>query len=294
MIGHSFRKILTGLAGAAALATCASALAFTPPPFPRLAGIEMGSQNYNDTSYQAQLAKQSLIILKYYPGMDPGGESMDSIVKQIKAINPNTLVFIYIQSDYQNPYGSPDAWSAYRSQLNSMKWWLYSGPGRTNPVATVGSSSWYTVNNSPYTPKDSSGDDSIDWITKFYVSSDYEPNPDIDGFFMDNVFVKPNVPGDWYDNGVVLQPSDPKAQAAIQAGYERYFSLVRQLMPGKYQIGNITQWGRSGSIPSGYEGMADGGVMEAMIGASYSIEGYAGWQAMMNQYTEDVQALRSP
>ncbi|HET9106401.1 MAG TPA: putative glycoside hydrolase [Steroidobacteraceae bacterium] len=294
MIRHTFRKTLAAVAAIAALGPCASAFAFTPPPFPRLAGIEMGSQNYNDTTYQKQLAKQSIIILKYYPGMAPGGESMDTIVKQIKAINPNTLVFIYIQSDYQNPYAANDAWTAYRDKLNSMHWWLYAGPGLTNPVPTLGSSSWYTVDNSPYTAKDSNGDDSIDWITKFYVDNDYKAIPDIDGFFMDNVFVKPNVPGDWYDNGVVLQPSDARAQAAIQAGYERYFSLVRQLMPGKYQIGNITEWGRSGSIPGGYEQMADGGVLEGMIGASYSIEGYAGWQAMMNQYTQAMQALKDP
>src|SRR5581483_830133 len=152
-----------------------------------------------------------------------------------------------------------------------------------------------TINNSPYTPKDSSGQDSIDWITHWFVSNYYTPNPHIDGFFMDNVFTEPRVAGDWYRNGVVLQPSDPKAGAALQAGYERWFSLVRQLMPGKYQIGNVATWASSGTtIPSGYHGMVDGGVMEAMIGKSYSIEGWGGWQAMMSQYRSIMAAMNAP
>jgi hypothetical protein len=295
MIRRSIRQAMTAVAAVGALATCASAFAFTPPPFPRLGGVDYGNPfNYNDSTVQAQLAKQSVILLNYYPGMSMSGESMDSVAQAIHGINPNALVFLYVQSDYQNPSGSPDAWSAYRSQLNSMKWWLYPNTSDNSPVATQNSTAWYTVNNSPYTPKDSSGDDSIDWITRFYVSNYYKPNPHIDGFFMDNVFLQPNVPGDWYRNGSVLQPSDPKAQAAIQAGYERYFSLVRTLMPGKYQIGNVAEWGQSAAVPSGYTNMADGGLMEAMIGASWSIEGWGGWQQMMSQYTRVVGALKAP
>lgn len=286
---------MTAIAAVGALATCASAIAFTPPSFPRLGGVDYGNPfNYNDSAVQAQLARQSVILLNYYPGMSMSGESMDSVAQAIHGINPNALVFLYVQSDYQNPGGAPDAWTSYRNQLNSMKWWLYPNTSDNSPVATQNSTSWYTVNNSPYTPKDSSGDDSIDWITKFYVSNYYKPNPHIDGFFMDNVFLQPNVAGDWYRNGVVLQPSDPKAQAAIQAGYERYFSLVRTLMPGKYQLGNVAEWGQSAAVPGGYTNMADGGLMEAMIGASWSIEGWGGWQQMMSQYTRVMGALKAP
>jgi hypothetical protein len=295
MIRRSIRQAMTAVAAVGALATCASALAFTPPSFPRLGGVDYGNPfNYNDSAVQAQLARQSVILLNYYPGMSMSGDSMDSVAQAIHSINPNALVFLYVQSDYQNPNGSPDAWTAYRSQLNGMKWWLYPNTSDISPVATQNSSTWYTVNNSPYTPKDSSGDDSIDWITKFYVNNYYKPNPHIDGFFMDNVFVRPNVAGDWYRNGQVLQPSDSRAQAAIQAGYERYFSLVRTLMPGKYQLGNVAEWGQSSAVPSGYTNMADGGLMEAMIGASWSIEGWGGWQQMMGQYTRVMGSLKSP
>ncbi|MDE2052405.1 MAG: hypothetical protein KGJ72_15465 [Gammaproteobacteria bacterium] len=296
MIRNPLRKGMATLAAVAALATCASALAFTPPPFPRIGGIQIGSPfDYNDPAYQAQLARQSVMILNYYPGLTPGGESMESVVKAIEAINPNAQVFLYTNSDEGYTTGdSSVAFSAVTSKLNAMKWWLYPNTSFTSPVLSFYGNGGYTINNTPYTPKDSNGDDSIDWLTKWYVSTYYGQVPAIGGLFMDNAFVKPQVSGDWYRNGAVLQPSDPKAQAALQAGYARWFQLAHQLMPGKYQIGNLTTWGQSGSIPSTYQGIADGGVLEGQVGASWSIESWAGWQAMMAQYTRVMSAVNAP
>ena len=296
MIRHSLRHLVAASAAVAALATSASALAFTPPPFPRIGGIQISAPfDYNDPTYQAQLARQSMMILQYWPGMKPGGESMDSVVQAIKAINPNALVFLYTNSNeqYTNASGSADA--SLINQMKAMHWWLYTNPTLSSAVPSFYGDGATTINNTPYTPKDSSGDDAIDFITKWFVSNYYTPNPHIDGLFMDNVFTQPRVAGDWYRNGTLLQPSDPKAEAAIQAGYERWFSLAHQLMPGKYQIGNIATWAENGAaVPSGYQGIADGGVLEAMVGASYSVEGWAGWQAMMNQYITAMQTLNAP
>jgi len=294
MFGHFFRQAYVALAAAVALATCASAFAFTPPPFPRLAGVDNGGPfNYNDPTYQSELAKENLLILAYWNGFTAGNESMQSIVQSIKAANPNELIFLYVQSNYQNPNGAPDAWTDYRNQLNAMKWWLYPDTTFSSPVPTP--DGWYVINNTPYTPKDSSGDDSIDYITKWFVSNFFSAVPNIDGFFMDNVFVQPNVAGDWYRDNTLLQPTDPRAMAAIQAGYERYFSLVRTLMPGKYQIGNVTEWSQNnGPVPSGYVNMANGGLLEGSLGASWSIESWAGWQAMMNQYNAVMASMSSP
>lgn len=296
MIRHSLRRIVTASAAVAALATCASALAFTPPPFPRIGGIQIGAPfDYNDTTYQAQLAKQDIMILNYWPGNAPGGESMDSIVQAIKAINPNALVFLYTDSDENFTDASGNADASLINQLNSMQWWLYQDTTFSTPVPSFYGNGGMTINNTPDTPKDSSGDDAIDFIAKWFESNYYNAVPHIDGFFMDNVFTQPQVAGDWYRNGTVLQPSDPQAQAAIQSGYERWFSLQHQMMPGKFQLGNVATWANSGAdIPSGYQGMTDGGVLEQMIGMSYSVESWGGWQAMMTQYTSIMSALASP
>ncbi|MGH8217524.1 MAG: putative glycoside hydrolase, partial [Steroidobacteraceae bacterium] len=74
----------------------------------------------------------------------------------------------------------------------------------------------------------------------------------------------------------------------------RYFKDIRQLMPGKYQIGNIGNWADATSPIPEYQGMADGGVLEAYIGASYSYEGWAGWQAMMSRYHAIMGMVNAP
>ncbi len=298
MLHNSLRKWSAALAVAAALATgpAARAQSFTPPPYPRIGGIQIGTPyDYNDPTYQAELARQSVMILGYYPGLSPGGTSFDSDVKAIKAINPNALVFLYTNSDEQMMNPANDADASLINQLNSMQWWLYTNTTFSTPVPSFFGNGGYTINNTPNTPKDAEGDDSIDYITKWFVDNFYTPNPDIDGFFMDNVFTAPRVAGDWYRDNQDLPDTSASAASALQSGYERWFSLARQLMPGKYQIGNIATWylGTS-SLPSGYQSMVDGGVMEAMIGESYSVETYAGWQAMMTQYYDTMGSLNSP
>lgn len=296
MLHNLFRKGPAALAATAALAVCTAAQAFTPPAFPRIGGVQIaGPYDYSDGTYQSQLAKQSVMVLGYYPGMAPGGQSMDNAIQGIKAINPNALIFLYTDSDdlATNPSGSADA--SLINQVNSMKWWLYSSTRDAITIPSFFNDGGQTINNTPYTPKDAQGDDSIDYITKWFVSNYYRPNPHADGLYMDNVFTQPRVAGDWYRNGDVLQATDPKADAALQAGYQRWFSLARQLMPGKYQIGNVGTWYQDGSsLPSGYKDMVDGGILEALIGKSYSVEGYAGWQSMMSQYNATLGAMNAP
>jgi Hypothetical glycosyl hydrolase family 15 len=281
----------------AALGASASAFAFTPPPFPRIAGIQISAPvNYNDPTFQAQIAKQSLAVLQYWPGMAPGGESMDTVVKQIKALNPNILIFLYTNADESWTSGNSSvAFAPVAAQMNAMKWWLYTSTSDTSPVASFFNDGGYTINNTPNTPKDSQGDDSIDWLSKWFVSTYYDQIPDIDGLFMDNVFTQPRVAGDWYRNGTVLQPTDPKAAAAIQSGYERWFQMVHQLMPGKYQIGNIATWNMPGQAAApGYANMLEGGEVEGLIGQTWSVENWDGWQVMENMYYADMAQSKSP
>lgn len=285
---HGFRAAFA----AAALALSASAFAFTPPPFPRVAGIDNGGRaNYNDPAYQADLARLSVMVLKYWPGLAPGGESMESAVQSIKRQNPNALVFLYTDADGALPTAT-GSMAPLIGKITAMHWWLAAG---ASVVPSFYGSGEMTINDSPYTAKDADGDDSIDWIAKWYVNNYYQPNPDIDGFFMDNVFAKPRVDGDWYNDGTVLSAADPRAAAALQAGYERWFSLTRQLMPGKYQIGNVGSWATGGAkVPAGYMGMANGGVLEAIIGKSYSSETWGGFKGMMNEYGAIMDAVAAP
>src|SRR6185437_9522806 len=266
MIHFAIRTVALSIAASAVLAAATTASAFTKPPFPRIAGIQLNTQplSYNDPGYQAGIEKEDLAVLSYWPGMAPGGQSLQSIVQAIKAKNPNELVFLYVRSDSMSYPVANDVIATWRNKMNSMKWWLYSDSAMTLPVKSLDGSVDYTLNNTLFTPKDSNGDGSVDWMTKYFVNSWYKPNTAVDGLFMDNVFEQPNVSGDWQRNGTVESAKDANAGTWLRQGYARYFQLVRTLMPGKYQIGNVGQWGD----PHDYQAMRYG-LGSTLLGDAY-------------------------
>jgi len=288
------RKSLIALS-ACATAVSGAAFAFNPPPFPRLGGINIGApQDYDNSTYQAQLGKLSLVILSMYPGYQPGGQSMDTAVKAIKSHNPNELVFMYVNENERDESGG--VYASYEAQLNQMDWWLYpQGCSGGTPVASAVGGGFQEINNSLYTKKDSSGDDAVDWMTKFFVQNYYTgAAPSLDGFFMDNVFYQPLVDGDWTCSGQTEVHTSATAGTALRQGYQRYFTLVRQLMPGKYQLGNIGDWADATTPIPEYQGMTDGGVLEEYIGMPSSYETWAGWSAMMNKYHTIMGMVNAP
>jgi len=287
------RQLLVSVCTVGLALSGAQAFAYTDPPFPRVGGINMSTPyNYDDPAYQAALAKLDVMILKTYPGR----ASWNPSIQAIRKINPNALVFIYVNS---NELGEPSAlgggtaWDAYRSKLNSMKWWLYTSEGSGSRVKSQ-FPNYYIINNTPATKRDSSGYTSSEWIGRFFVDNYYKPNSQIDGFFTDNTFWRPNVDGDWNRDGKIESQSDPATATRLRQGYASYYSTVRKLMPGKFQIGNIGSLGEAGAVFPEYQNMLNGGVIEGVIGKSWSIEGYSGWQTMMGRYRKVMASVVAP
>jgi hypothetical protein len=111
---------------------------------------------------------------------------------------------------------------------------------------------------------------------------------------MDNVFYQPLVDGDWTCSGQTESHTSATAGTALRQGYQRYFQLARQLIPGKYEIGNVGNWADANTPIPEYQNMADGGVLEAYIGANYSYETWAGWPAMMSKYHKIMGMVNAP
>jgi hypothetical protein len=285
-------------ASLAALAASAVASAWTPPSFPRIGGIQIGSPfNYDNPNYQAQLAKQSVMVLSNYPGMKPNGVPMQTALSQIKQRNPNALIFIYVNANQLRADQSltSASWGPYRATINKNRWWLYNDKGMSSFVnAGFGTAGDNEINMTLFTPKDSSGNTAIDWMTRFFVDTYAKNTPAIDGLFMDNVFWRPYIDGDWNRDGVIDSQNNPTVQSWMRQGYARYFSLVKTLMPGKYQMGNIGDWGAPNANLTEYQGMANGGVMEGYIGKSWSVETWGGWAAALAQYRKVMGALAAP
>lgn len=270
-----------------------AASAYTSPPFPRLAVNWVSNQKYGDPAIQAQLAHGDIAVICTWPGWTSYGTGVEPVLKGIKTINPNILVFEYIKNNEIDGTKATSAYGALFDKLGAMNWYLYPSGGSGTPVPA----SWpgaTSINNTQFTPRDSNGDNWLSWFAKWAVNTLYVPNPSYDGFVVDNVFTQPRATGDWNRDGITDSMSSPQAGQWQRQGYASFFGTLHSLMPGKFQIGNIGDWVAPNAVLTEYQGNLDGGVMEGMIGHSWSIETWGGWHAMMKGYRQVMAALGGP
>jgi hypothetical protein len=271
--------------------TMAGAATFTPPPFPRLGGYLIGgSHNYDDSAYAAQIARLDVAILAVWPGWSgASGQSLQQAVSAIKQTNPNEVILLY--QDIMEASSSGGAWSTVNTQLNNNGWWCYlNGSGGS----LVSSGYTYLTNITQFTPPNSSGQRYIDWQAAWQVQTFITPSPAVDGFYTDNVNYGPPGNCDWNRDGTTDSNSNATVQTWWREGYAAYFNDLKAKMAGKYLTGNLATWGQSSPVAPEYQGMLQGGVMEGIIGNSWSYETWGGWQTMMKYYREIMSATASP
>jgi hypothetical protein len=286
------------LAGAAALLLAISASAADKPPFPRLAGVNNGGpHNYEDATYQKNLAKLNFSVLSIWVGWEKThGTTMEQVVRNIKAANPDSQVFLY-ENSMEVADGRAAATEVFE-KVDQMKWWAYARGGDGEPMLSpFGKREQkpnYQVNTTLFTPKDSSGYQQWEWHARWVVKQFYKPNPSIAGFFEDNVFWRPRVDADWNRDGVTDPKDSPQAGKWLREGYNKRFALLHQLMPGKLMIGNVADWGRANSVLTELDQTLNGGVIEGMLGTNYSPETWANWTEMMRWYRKTMAAIAEP
>ena len=271
------------------------AAAFEAPEYPRLAALWLGNQKYHETTVQQQLARSNVVIINTWPGWDKdtaGGVTLDTVVKNIKARNPNSLVFNYILNE-----AIPTKFhytTELVSKADSMRWWLYANGSSGTPIDSFYGQGFVTVNNMLWVPRDSNGDRWVEWYAKWAHRNLAAPNPSLDGFFLDNVFTKPAVNGDWNRDGTTDSKSDLTVGTWQRQGLARHFDIMKELMPGKLQIGNISEWGHPENSLTDISGKLNGGLMEATIGKSWSVESWGTWADMMRWYRKTMVNIAAP
>jgi hypothetical protein len=292
------KKLLLGLVATAAALTSSLAQAFNPPPFPRI-GALVFVQNYDDSAFEAKLAKTSIAIMTYWPGWGNGrARTFEQSVEAIKAINPNFQAFIYaIQNEVGQGNASGGYQQAWWNELSSANSWAYSnGAGGSKAMAQFqgGGGPFYETNTTLFGPRDANGDRWIDYIAKWVASNDGTANPGIAGIFTDNVSWKPLIDADWNRDGSIDSQNDATVQQWYRQGYVGYFNTLKANMPGKYQIGNMADWTNPGANLTEYNQQLNGGLMEGIVGYSWSIESWGGWKQMMAGYRTSMANSAAP
>jgi hypothetical protein len=262
---------------------------FVKPGYPRIAALYIGGDQGNYWTAADLLAKFSFSILSYWPGYRTHeGKTFGQVMQRMHSDNPNTMAFAYVNDNERDKTATTD--SVYQ-KADQMHWWAYDGSG--NIVNSVWEPpNFYETNNTPYVQKDSSGYDLPQWFAHWVYNAEYlAENSSIDGFFMDNVMSQPRVDADWNLNGTVDHPTDPSVQTAYQNGYVEYFNAMHSLIPGHFQLGNVAC--SSVSACPGYS-VINGGLLEGMIGYSWSPDTWGGWTAMMNTYRNGMGIFGEP
>jgi hypothetical protein len=224
---------------------------------------------------------------------------MGAVAASIKRINPNELVFTYV--NVNELLSAPSAtWTEVQQKLNSQKWWLYPNGLSGAPVISAWGASFGTTNYTMGAKADSNGQRYLDWYPQWAYNSFFKNNPQLDGQLTDNFFWRPRVNGDWNRDGRV--ESSAEAQKLHREGMAKYIQNWRKVMPGKYMLGNI-DWGDPAATVPEYDQLLNGGLLERYIGYSWSPEGqdmngaknaYGSWKVMMERYRRVMSKVAEP
>jgi len=256
-----------------------------------------GDRDYKN--FEPQLAMGSVALLGIWPSWaSTYNTTMEQVIGDIRRINPNTQVFLYIINQ-----GMPDSWrtnpdvSVLVDKVDAMHWWLYKmGTDGETETDTPG---YTTVNNTLFTPPDENGDNWIEWYAKWAVRTYATSTQSLDGFFLDNVFWTPRAEGDWNRDGTGPDKLDDPIISPLLGTWQReglrhHFEVMRQLMPGKLQIGNIADWGKPEAVITEFDQQLNGGLIEGIIGYSWSVETSGTWSDMMAWYRKTMAAIAAP
>jgi hypothetical protein len=298
MISLTRRLFASGLLAAVALAQFQAAAAANAPSFPLLGGYLIGNP-HNYDQQEAQIAKLGVVVLGMYPGWrGSNGQTPEQVIAAIKKLNPDIKILLYTMiEELPNQYRSGGS-TADLTPVDASPWWLYvSGTSGSRVPASEGGAS-YEINTTTYSKVNSHGQNYLAWRAARDNGMYVTPNPSVDGIFIDDVYWKPRVDGDWTLSGTTQSRNDATTQQIYRLGYVSYIDHLKALMgAGKYVTGNVADWGGNASTAADiteYQGVLAGGVMESIIGQNYSYESWAGWAGMMAYYTTVMQATAAP
>ena len=114
--------------------------------------------------------------------------------------------------------------------IGTTPWWLHTnGTGGSMVLSSFGGN-YYEVNTSTYSKVNSRArtirPGAPLWTSSLYVT----PNPSVDGIYIDNVYWKPRVNGDWTLSGTSQSDSNATTQEIYRLGFVAYINHLKSLM----------------------------------------------------------------
>lgn len=256
--------------------------------FPRIAGMNIGAKNYNDSIYRHALSRYDLVVLGFYRGWKQGGQTPKSVVLDLKVRNPNILVGQYtlMNEAYDDTLQYASEKDIYDA-LYENNWWLKDSAGRKIQRTSVYSA--WEVNFTEFAPPDKEGRRYPQWRAERDFRLYFDAAP-FDIWYFDNVMKKPRVKGDYEVHGHNDDPTNPSTVAAFRRGMAAEWQRAQELKPGLVRIGNT-----DGDLSQPeYINKLNGAFLESQMGKSSSYETWVGWHGMMENYHNVIKNTLSP
>jgi hypothetical protein len=138
---------------------------------------------------------------------------------------------------------------------------------------------------------DANGDRWPQWVAKRSQRVFFQPVPEFDIWYFDNVMTNSRVTAaDWKLDGTNWSSKDPTVAAAYRRGHAAEWQTAAAVAPGRLQMGNV-----DGDLSQPeYRGQLGAAFLEGLMGESYSMETWAGWLPMMRHYFAATANLRAP
>jgi hypothetical protein len=301
------------LSGAAAGVSAVDLTAFVPkisastdydPDFPRLGLAAIGGDQTYPSANWSTYAKFHVVVINgsYEIWADARAYTREDVVTGIHdASSIGTKVFQYVDFNEISPTGGgfdPNDPGSFFHVVGNNNWWLYQQGSSGATVPSPFSSDLTLVNMTHFAPPNPGTgfypyQAAAQYARDMFISgTGLHPGnaaPSLDGIYLDNTFALPrNDGGDWNRDGVSDSRMDPTVQQWLRTGELDFFTEMASLAPDKMCIGNIGSWPQlSTTDPNAVaplNNVLSGGFLEAMMGASFSVETFPGFNQAMAYY----------
>lgn len=258
--------------------------------FPKILGMNIGKKHYDDESYQKDLSRNDIVILGFYREWEKfRNTNIKEVSQRLKRLNPNILIGQYTILNEFTDNIFDQAKRDIIEKLNKENWWLLDEK-KKKLQWTPRYNAW-EVNFTEYTQVDSGKMRFPEWLAERNYNVFFKNNPYFDIWYIDNLFYKPRVEkADWKNIHKNESSSSEEIQRAYRKGYMAYLEKAKQLSPQLLYIVNAD----SELNYEEYRNQFHGAFLEGLMGYSWSLETWAGWERMMERYHSVFENLLPP
>jgi hypothetical protein len=234
---------------------------------------------------ESVVGKFAFAVLNMYPSM--GVSAMQGQINALRAVNPNIKLAQYTVLNEMSGTASGDT-APVTNAINSYNWWTrYANGTQVQWTSQFGN---YEVNITDWAPANSAGQRYSQWKASFDTSSIFHSLTGLNYIFNDNVMFQPRYDADLERIGTNQSRNDPTIESHFRQGYANFWTAMRGLNPTLKIIGNTD----NDLSYAEYKGKLEGAFNECLMGKSWSIETWGGWDQMMARYRATLANTAAP